>query len=534
VGGRTGDPRIPTARGERRILNGDAIQRLQSAGLYVPGRPLRLHLGCGEVKLDGYVNVDYPPTQHSVQSNGAADLYADILDLHFPDASVDEIRLHHVFEHFDRPTAHALIGRWHQWLKPGGALHIETPDLRASLRILSSKRRPYRDHQVVLRHLFGSHEAAWAVHWDGWYAEKYERVLGALGFGDLRFTHSSWGLTHNVTVQARKHESLSAAVLCGRIVTLLRDSLVDESASEQKLWGVWCDRVRQLLPSAGEAPSSAPEVTIFVPVYNRERYLAETLDSLLKQTFRNFEVVIADDGSTDGTPGLAREYAARDPRVRVLTLPHRGEVAARNAAVQHAHPASRFLMNHDSDDISLPTKLERLVTHLRTHGEIGMVGSFASYFDDAGNDRGAPPLECEPGTIAATFERVNSLVNSATLIRREVFESVGGYRQEYASVDDYDFFARALTAGYLAANIPETLHRIRLHPGSISNTRIRRTRLLVERVRSDYAFARGRRDAGVLRRTTLWLASRLRRARAAARYYSGELARRAQIAESTP
>jgi len=256
---------------------------------------------------------------------------------------------------------------------------------------------------------------------------------------------------------------------------------------------------------------------VFIPVYNRESYLPATLDSLLAQTFRNFEIVIADDGSTDGTVRVAHEYAARDGRVRVLQLPHRGEVEARNAAVRAAHPASRFFMNHDSDDISLPAKLERLVAHMDGHPDLSIVGCFARYFDDAGADLGGPVLESAPEAIRATYGEKNSMVNSATLIRREVFAELGGYRQRFASVDDYDFFARAMSRGHRAGNVPEVLHRIRLHPGSISQLRARRTRLLAERVRADYDYAQARNDGRSL--MTSWMRSRFRRAHATAQYY---------------
>ncbi len=88
---------------------------------------LKLHLGCGEEYLDGYVNIDYPASEHSVM-RVKADRYADIRTLTYPDNSVDEIRMHHMFEHFERGEALQLLLRWRRWLKPGGILLIETPD----------------------------------------------------------------------------------------------------------------------------------------------------------------------------------------------------------------------------------------------------------------------------------------------------------------------------------------------------------------------------------------------------------------------
>ena len=111
------------------------------------------------------------------------------------------MRLHHVFEHFDRPTALRLLIDWHEWLAPGGTLTIETPDFERAARAFAAAPRR-ADRGTVLRHLFGSHEAAWAVHWDGWYEERYRRTLGALGFGTLGFARENWRDTHNITVTA--------------------------------------------------------------------------------------------------------------------------------------------------------------------------------------------------------------------------------------------------------------------------------------------------------------------------------------------
>ena len=90
-----------------------------------------------EQYLDGYVNVDYPPSEHNVMQV-KADVYANVTELDFPAGSVDEVGLHHVFEHFNRVTALAMLIKWHNWLKIGGKLHIETPDLAGSAKTLLS------------------------------------------------------------------------------------------------------------------------------------------------------------------------------------------------------------------------------------------------------------------------------------------------------------------------------------------------------------------------------------------------------------
>jgi predicted SAM-dependent methyltransferase len=207
--------------------------------------PLRLHLGCGENYLEGYVNVDFPPSEHSVQTTSVADEIADLTRLQYPPASVQEIRLHHVFEHFDRPTALRLLVDWRTWLAPGGELVIETPDFERCARVFARRLALRRRRGVLLRHVFGSHEAAWAVHWDGWYEARYRETLGALGYTDLRFQHASWRGTYNVTVRARPDEvAHTREDLLAAAEGLLRASLVDESASELRLLDHWVSELR--------------------------------------------------------------------------------------------------------------------------------------------------------------------------------------------------------------------------------------------------------------------------------------------------
>src|SRR5579859_5581695 len=85
---------------------------------------IRLHLGCGERYLEGYVNVDFPPDTQALMDTSKADMHADLTKLEYEPDSVQEVRLHHVFEHFDRPTALRLLLDWYDWLIPGGLLTI--------------------------------------------------------------------------------------------------------------------------------------------------------------------------------------------------------------------------------------------------------------------------------------------------------------------------------------------------------------------------------------------------------------------------
>lgn len=224
------------------------LYQIQQAELWSEGKPLRLHLGCGEQHFEGYVNIDYPPSEHTVQTKTGADIFADITTLNFPDQSVDEIRLHHVFEHFSRPRALALLIKWHEWLKIGGKLHIETPDIIGCANLLVSK-IPYRVKQAIIRHCFGSHETDWAYHYDGWYDAKYHYILRKLGFNvECRSWHwENEPFLSNVESIATKYVHMSRENLISAGDEILKDSMVADVSSEREMYGIWCREMRSFI-----------------------------------------------------------------------------------------------------------------------------------------------------------------------------------------------------------------------------------------------------------------------------------------------
>jgi hypothetical protein len=148
-------------------------------------RPLKkAHLGCGETYLEGYYNVDFPQAEHTIVTI-RADLYTDIRRLDFEPGTLDEVRAHHFLEHFTRAESLALLLRWRRWLAVGGRLVIETPDAEGIMRDFLATEK-LDDRFALERHLLGSQEAGWAVHYDGWYEEKYRFILGAVGFEIVR------------------------------------------------------------------------------------------------------------------------------------------------------------------------------------------------------------------------------------------------------------------------------------------------------------------------------------------------------------
>jgi glycosyltransferase involved in cell wall biosynthesis/predicted SAM-dependent methyltransferase len=223
-----------------------------------PRHGVRLHLGCGDVRLPGYVNVDLPCEKRPLHTKLDVDLEADIRDLCFAPETVEEVRLHHVFEHFDRGTALRLLITWYAWLEDDGRLVIETPDSEKQVKVFLESRSAEERARSV-RHIFGSHEAEWACHKDGWYRDKFVLFLSALGYENLSFRRVTHKGLHSLIVTAQKTRPFqSQDRQVEEAVGLLRLSLVDDSESEQRLLTGWVSQLKSHLTNVDVTCASPP------------------------------------------------------------------------------------------------------------------------------------------------------------------------------------------------------------------------------------------------------------------------------------
>jgi glycosyltransferase involved in cell wall biosynthesis len=127
---------------------------------------------------------------------------------------------------------------------------------------------------------------------------------------------------------------------------------------------------------------STPQVTVVLPVYNAEAHLAAAVESVLSQTFADFEVLAINDGSTDGSGAILTRYAAANPRLRVIDQPNRGLIEVLNRGVREAR--GRWVARMDADDVCLPRRLERQVAHLAAHPDVALLGGWVATIDEAG------------------------------------------------------------------------------------------------------------------------------------------------------
>src|SRR5262245_11275387 len=203
-----------------------------------------------------------------------------------------------------------------------------------------------------------------------------------------------------------------------------------------------------------------PSVSVVLPVHNGERFLREALDSVLGQTFGDLELIVVDDGSTDSTPSILGLYP--DSRLRVLTLPHVGLVEALNHGVGQAR--GRFVARMDADDVSLPSRLERQVELLDRRREAGLVATWVAVIDEQGRQVDQRVLPAQHVDLHRRLLLRNPFQHGSVMLRREVFDRVGAYRDDYGHNEDYDLWRRVARA-YELATVPEVLYRYRVHEG---------------------------------------------------------------------
>ena len=208
--------------------------------------------------------------------------------------------------------------------------------------------------------------------------------------------------------------------------------------------------------------SRAPAVSIITPAYNAAAYLTQTVESALAQTFRDFELLISDDGSTDGTVELAHEWAGRDPRVRVLTGPNGGSSAARTRAMRRARGAYFALL--DSDDLWFPTFLTAQMAVFEKCPDADVVTGNAYNFGGPSDGQPLVPAgtDCQPLTLLDIIENEDA-VRIMSVFRRAVFDRIGGFDPDIWYAEDYDYWIRAAFAGFtfVANPAPLALYRRR-------------------------------------------------------------------------
>ncbi len=234
---------------------------------------------------------------------------------------------------------------------------------------------------------------------------------------------------------------------------------------------------------------STPAVSVLMPVHNAERYLREAIESILNQTFRDFEFVVVDDGSTDRCPGILRDFASRDSRIRILSRPNTGIVGALNDGL--ALCSADLIARMDADDIALPQRFAEQIRYLNEHPDCVLVGSRVLLIDR----ENAPIRQWVDELTHDEIDRAHlargwPVVHPTVMMRRQALNQLGGYREQYATLEDMDLFLRLAEIGRLA-NHPMVLLKYRQHFNSICHTNSNRQSSLRDAILNETSQRRG-------------------------------------------
>jgi glycosyltransferase involved in cell wall biosynthesis len=207
-------------------------------------------------------------------------------------------------------------------------------------------------------------------------------------------------------------------------------------------------------------------------VYNGERYLAEAVDSIVHQTFRDFEFIIVDDGSTDSTAEVLARYAAADSRIVLHRQPNQGVIRALNTGFALAR--GWYLARMDADDVAAPERFERQVEYLEQHSKVAVLGSSINIIDAAGAVVSTTKFPTHDAGIRDwLFERHQvPFSHPALMFRAEALRCANGFRRAYLHAEDFDLVVR-IAEQWQIANLAEPFLHMRRHAGSISVKNIR-------------------------------------------------------------
>ena len=208
--------------------------------------------------------------------------------------------------------------------------------------------------------------------------------------------------------------------------------------------------------------SNIPTLSVIMPVYNTALYLAEAIESILNQTFTDYEFICVDDGSTDRSLSILKEYALKDDRFHIISRPNTGIVGALNDGLAVAR--GKFIARMDGDDLSTPERFTLELAFLNENPDHVAVSSQVLLIDPDGTLIGPTyqPLTHEEIDEALFKGNSSAFIHAAMIVRRDVIQAIGGYREKYKTLEDFDLFLRLIEHGHLA-NHPQYLYLYRQH-----------------------------------------------------------------------
>ena len=212
------------------------------------------------------------------------------------------------------------------------------------------------------------------------------------------------------------------------------------------------------------------KVSVIMPVFNGEAYLREAVESILGQTYGDFEFIIIDDGSTDGSVDIIQHYGNIDPRIKFMGQSHRGIVAALNAGLAAAHGAWVFRM--DADDVALPQRLAIQTSRIRRDPSLVLLGGWYETMDAGGNFLKSYKIPDRHEILVHSLETGRLLIcHPIAGFRKDLVAGLGGYRERFRHAEDIDLWLRMIGRGRFGC-CQHSVLKLRKHADNVSNKQL--------------------------------------------------------------
>ena len=207
-----------------------------------------------------------------------------------------------------------------------------------------------------------------------------------------------------------------------------------------------------------------PKISVIMPFYNDQKFLDQAIASIVNQTFKDFEFIIINDASTEDADKIVQKYLLDERIIYVKNIENQGIVKNLNHGLKIAK--ADIIARMDGDDVAEPARFSNQFTFLEQNKDIDVVGSFVKIIDenDAQTDQRTKPID--PELIKKDLIIYSPVVHPAVMFRKDVINSVGGYRQQYLFSEDIDLWYRVVYSGHKISNVPEFLLNYRYHKNS--------------------------------------------------------------------
>lgn len=247
-----------------------------------------------------------------------------------------------------------------------------------------------------------------------------------------------------------------------------------------------------------------PTISVILPVYNGEKYLSEAIESVLDQNFKNFELIIINDGSTDNSLGIIKKFIINDSRIKLISRDNKGLVASLNEGISSARGS--FIARMDADDICLPTRFEEQLAYMKLHN-LDLCGSYVQVFNE-NRDILIRKYPENHENIIITSLFYNPFAHPASMIRRIVFESVK-YEDELA--EDYALWCKVILAGFKVGNLPKVLLKYREHDQQITKNKVDDLNISANNIASQFASKLGVLELEIVRNKEFFIIKKQRK-----------------------